>query len=222
MWMRVVRTHGYPEASTIEDAVDRYRQEDLPSIQPEAGFRGLALGENHAGGSIASVSFWDSEHAMRHSQRFSAEALERIRRDVGGRDRVLVDYYEITHASDLSRLSSTATAHMRLVRFAAIARAKIAPTADSYRQDALRDLDRIPGAMGIVIGTRRETGSLAAISFWESQRTMNDAEDLCAEAQDHAYAASRPRLAALVDRLQITIATRLDRVGDAKNSHVAD
>lgn len=219
-WMRLVRTQGLTSGK-IRHAVDDYEREDLPRIEQAPGFLGIALGENHVGGSIGSVTFWDSEQTMRDTERLSAAARERAMVTFRAPEPMLVDHFAMIYASSLTPLvGQTARPYLRLVRYTALTSEAIERASDSYRRDVEREAGELPGLEGVALGANPRAGSLVVLSFWKSERVMRDSEWLSLKAIENASeAASRQDnplfdYCPLVDRLEVTLASHLDRLAD--------
>lgn len=212
MWMRVIRSHGLT-SQKIKPVVDAYRREDLPQIRESPGFLGIVLGENHNGGSIGSVTFWEDEESLRESDRYSTEARERALPMFGASDPMLIDRFEVTYTRMLTPWASSRRSWLRLVRFRGLTGDTIDAAANSYRDDAERHLNDTPGVEGVAVGANHEDGTVAVITGWESSEALTRAERISTEARERAVAAAGVRPTPLVDHFEITIASGLSRLG---------
>lgn len=210
MWMRMIRSHGLT-AQKLTVVVDGYRREDLPRIDAAPGFLGIALGENVDSGSIGSVTFWESEQAMLDTDRLSAEARERAVPMYSTPNPMAVEAFEVAYTNLLAPLAGSARSWMRLVRFLDLSQDAIDPAIASYRDDAERHIRETRGVEGIAIGFNRDAGSVAVVSGWTSQEAMRNAEQLSAQTRSRAASAASAN-APLVDRYEITVASRLDQL----------
>lgn len=227
MWMRLVRAHGLT-SQKVTQVVDRYRQEDLHLIEQAPGFLGIAMGENHVGGSVGSITCWDSEQAMLDSDRLSAEARRRVLSVLDNPEPMLVDRFEVTFNSHLAQLTgSPARRYLRLVRFTGLTAQSLDLASECYREEAQRLVGEVIGIDGLVIGGNYRDGSLAVVCFWDCERSMRDTERLSQQVRDRAAYVAHMRedpLAdrwALVDRFEITLASRLERLARVEEKLVS-
>jgi heme-degrading monooxygenase HmoA len=205
--MRLVRFHGLTSGK-IRIAAQRYREEDLHFIEEAHGFLGCALGENHIKGSLATVTFWETEYAMRDTERFSRDARARAADTLEAPHPMLVDRFEVTLVSHLDRLAAEwGHPWMRLVRFQGLTPERIDMAAARYRIEDLAQIESALGFEGIALGKNHEFGSLATATFWSSERTMRETERDSQEAREHAAEAGHAGEPPLVDRFEVTLLT---------------
>ena len=93
MYARVTTLEGPPEK--IDDATRHVRENLLPQLQQQDGFKGfIALGDRQSG-KLLGVVLWESEEALRASE----EAASRMRggaAEATGATVADVDRYEVT------------------------------------------------------------------------------------------------------------------------------
>src|SRR5712692_4914586 len=65
-YARVIRLQGEP--ARIEEGVKRWKEEIFPLVKKQPGFRGASLTSNRKTGDSLSVSYWESEKAMKDAR----------------------------------------------------------------------------------------------------------------------------------------------------------
>ncbi|MBA2765259.1 MAG: hypothetical protein H0U42_11325 [Thermoleophilaceae bacterium] len=213
--MRLVRSPGLT-STQLNLTVKGYEENDLPALSDVSGCIGFVLGENHAAGNFATISFWDSLEAMEDSKPVALEARERAAIASDARLAPIFDQYEVTFQQSLDTFAGVGPGSysaFRLVRFEGLSGEGMERTADAYRAQDLEQIERTPGFAGIVLGENRDEGTLTTISFWITKDAMRASEESFLTAQGRSVAAAEASHAdALVDRLQIRLAARLDRL----------
>lgn len=205
----LIRAHGLP-AAKADFAVNRFAQEDLPSIQTSPGFVAQSIAVNHAGGSALSLTFWESAHHRREGEQHLADARERARADFAPPEPFLVDAFEVDYFQGDDVEAAT---WLRLVRFTGLGPTTLRRALESYRDDSDRHLEETRGVEGILMGTAVEGGSLVVISFWDTLQAMREAAQLSAQIRAKTSTAVRLALTPLVDHFEIALAVGLDRLG---------
>lgn len=81
MYARVTTIQMDP--GKVDEAVTRFEQEDLPTIQGLDGFRGFTLIVDRSSGKAIGTSYWDDEEKMNASEDAVKDARQRTA-DTGG------------------------------------------------------------------------------------------------------------------------------------------
>jgi len=81
MYTRVVTFTG---AKNIDGGLDYFRQQVVPVLDGQHGYRGAISSADRSGGSLAVVSFWDSEADRSASDSAMAKARQDAQQIVGG------------------------------------------------------------------------------------------------------------------------------------------
>lgn len=210
MWMRVFRSHELT-AAKLREALDGYRELDLPRLEEAPGFLGIAIGEDAERGSILSLSFWADEASMKLAERVSTEARHRALPLLDGSEPILVDHYEVTFASHLG-VADRWSPYMYVVRFNALTYATLKIANDSCRADAERHLPSLDAIEGVILASNRKADSLAVVSFWPSEEAMRGAQGLTAEVASHAASAAQARRYPQVDSLEVLVSSATRRL----------
>jgi heme-degrading monooxygenase HmoA len=92
LFARMNTFEGSPDR--LDDAVRTVREEVLPQLHQEDGFKGLMFLANYRSGELQLMSFWESLQAMRASE----EEAKRLRDDVaeaGDQEIARVERYDV-------------------------------------------------------------------------------------------------------------------------------
>ena len=93
MHARLTRFDGAPDR--IDDAVRQTEDVWLPKLREIDGFRGVTTLADRSTGTIISITFWESEDAMRASD----EKITNVRKDVAEavavRSQPTLEHYEV-------------------------------------------------------------------------------------------------------------------------------
>lgn len=211
MWMGMIRAHGLIP-SRLERVIDRFAQEDLPAIEAVPGFAGMAIAANHGAGSVLSLSFWESEEALAGAEEPYAQARERARTDFTPPDPYLVEDFEVTYSNAPGLVLDAERPYLRVVRFTGMTADDTDEATSSYREDSERQIGATRGLGGIAMGTNREAGRLAVVSYWTSERAMSEAAQASVRGRDQAAAVTCLMLTPLIDHFEITLTRELERV----------
>lgn len=216
MWLRTVRSHGLtPEG--IQQALERYRREDLPLIESAPGLLGLALGSNRHGGSVGSATIWSSRETMEDSEKLSARARERVIDLLQAPDHIIAERFEVLMTDRLDLVADVGRPpHMRIVRYQGVPAERIQAAAESYRRDYDALVGKTSGFLGIVLAANEESESVATVTFWRTLRDMRESERLSEAARRNATIAARPSKDPLADRFEVAVSCMFERLVEAQ------
>lgn len=97
MWARLSRFAGIP-TERIDPTLEWYRDTQVPEIEKLPGYAGVLAACDYGGGKVVAITFWESDHAMRDSDKaldeIRNEGVERFGRDARRLD-PLIDRYEV-------------------------------------------------------------------------------------------------------------------------------
>jgi heme-degrading monooxygenase HmoA len=79
----------------VEETVDQFREQALPQLQQQPGFRGITVGVNRKTGQAVAISVWETEADMTQSEKLATEARERAVETARPSREPIVDHYEI-------------------------------------------------------------------------------------------------------------------------------
>ena len=94
MHARMSRFAGLPP-ERIDSTLHQFRDEELPALEQQPGFEGIVVLVDQKGGKAAAISFWDTEHHLRDSERAAERARDRAVESAGPTREPVVDRYEV-------------------------------------------------------------------------------------------------------------------------------
>ena len=92
MFARMNTFEGTPDR--LDDALRRVREQVLPQLHQQDGFKGMMFLANYQSGELQLMSFWENSHAMRASE----EEANRLRTGVaeaGDQEVARVERYDV-------------------------------------------------------------------------------------------------------------------------------
>jgi hypothetical protein len=94
MHARLSRFAGLPP-ERLDQTVDEFREQQLPELERQAGYKGVVVMLNRNAGQAAALSFWESEADLRASDRVAARAREAAVATAQPEREPVVDTYEV-------------------------------------------------------------------------------------------------------------------------------
>jgi heme-degrading monooxygenase HmoA len=94
MHARLSRFAGLPP-ERLDQTVDEFREQQLPELERQAGYRGVVVMLNRSSGQAAALSFWESEADLRASEKLAARAREAAVATAQPEREAVVDSYEV-------------------------------------------------------------------------------------------------------------------------------
>jgi hypothetical protein len=94
MHARLSRFAGL-DPERIDATVRQFEEEQLPRLEQSPGFRGITVGVNHSAGQAVALALWETEAAMRESERIADEAREQAVATAGPARTPVVDNYQV-------------------------------------------------------------------------------------------------------------------------------
>jgi heme-degrading monooxygenase HmoA len=95
--------------------------------------------------------------------------------------------------------------HARLSRFNGLTSERIDETVKQFREQALPELEQQEGYEGMLVLANYNAGSAAALSLWDSERSMRKSEKLAEQARQAAIETGRPTQEPVVDRYEVIL-----------------
>jgi heme-degrading monooxygenase HmoA len=83
------------DASRVDDAVSRVKEQVVPDLEQTDGFKGFTLMVDRQSGEAVGVSFWESEDAMRASEEMGESARQQAGEAGGASAEPQVGRYEV-------------------------------------------------------------------------------------------------------------------------------
>jgi heme-degrading monooxygenase HmoA len=94
MHARLSRFAGLPP-ERLDQTVDEFREQQLPELERQAGYKGVVVMLNRSSGQAAALSFWESEADLRASEKLAARAREAAIATAQPEREPIVDSYEV-------------------------------------------------------------------------------------------------------------------------------
>jgi heme-degrading monooxygenase HmoA len=179
-----VRISIVTDATDIERGLGFIRDQALPQLQQQRGFRGLSASGDRSTGIVNVLSMWESESDLDASESAADKARSDAVRLMGGQ--VTVERYE----QSLWEVGETpprsgAKLHIRELRMDP---ARIDDNLEFFRQNVLPEIKSTPGFMGVRLLTNRSTGEARVGTIWADEQSLEGAleraEQRRAEAGD--------------------------------------
>ncbi len=92
MFARMNTFEGSPDR--LDDALRKVREDVLPQLHQQDGFKGIMFLANYQSGELQLMSFWENSHAMRASE----DEAKRLRGDIaeaGDQEIARVERYDV-------------------------------------------------------------------------------------------------------------------------------
>jgi len=158
-------------ATDIEAGLGFIRDQALPQLQQQKGFRGLTASGDRSAGIVNVLSLWDSEADLDASESTADKARSDAVRRMGGQ--VRVERYEQT----ISEVGETppgpgAKLHIRHVKMAP---ARIDDNLTFFRENVLPEIKSTPGFLGVRLLTNRSTGEARVGTIWADEDALKGA-----------------------------------------------
>jgi heme-degrading monooxygenase HmoA len=166
MHVRITTVTG---ASNIDGGVALLRDQVLPQMQQQTGFRGLSASGDRAAGVVTVLSVWDSEADLEAIE----SAADKVRGDavriMGGE--VSVDRYEQTvwTVGD-TRPGPGAKLHIRHVK---VDPARIEENLEFFRRTVVPEMKARPGFLAVRHLIDRRTGQARVGSVWADEDSLS-------------------------------------------------
>jgi heme-degrading monooxygenase HmoA len=94
MHVRLSRFAGLPP-ERIDDTIEEFREQQLPDLERQAGFKGVLVMLNRSTGQAAALTFWDSEADLHASEKVASRAREAAVASAQPAREPVVDRYEV-------------------------------------------------------------------------------------------------------------------------------
>ena len=94
MHARLSRFAGLPP-ERIDQTLDDFRNHQLPEIEKHDGYEGVVVLINRRTGQAAAITYWESDAAMRASERAAGEAVQAALEGGQPSREPVIDRYEV-------------------------------------------------------------------------------------------------------------------------------
>ena len=170
MYVRITTAEG---AKDIEAGVAFLRDEIVPQLEQQKGFRGLSLSGNRETGEISVLTIWETESDLQASE----SATEKMRTDALkalGAGPATIEHFE-------EALSEVGTVPPGPGSRLQVRRVKIAPDRVDenlafFRANVLPELKAVPGFQAVRQVINRQSGEGAVGTVWADDASLRAAE----------------------------------------------
>jgi heme-degrading monooxygenase HmoA len=165
MHARVTTVTG---AADIDSGLALLRDQVVPQMQQQRGFRGLSAAGDRAAGVFTVLSLWDSQADLEASERVADSARAGAVRLMGGQ--VSVELYEesVCEASD-TQPGPEAKLHIRHIK---VDPNRVDVSLDFFRQKVVPDMKTRPGFLAVRQLIDRGTGEGRVGSLWTDKASL--------------------------------------------------
>ena len=201
MYARVASFEGR-DASLTDELVKRVRDQGPDSVPDAKGFLGLFDRER---GTALGITFFDSEEAIRNSQRAFEDMAQNFPAEMRGR-RASVDVSEVvmfdgdTERAQAARVSSLEGSPDN-----------IDDSVGKVQSETLPKVRALPGNVGAIGLADRATGKVTIITLWESADALRQSEEQADRLREQAADSGGQSIAG-VDRYEVGVAQQLSGV----------
>jgi heme-degrading monooxygenase HmoA len=201
VYARVASFEGR-DASLTDELVKRVRDQGPGSVPDAKGFLGLFDREH---GTALGITFFDTEEAIRNSQRAFEDMAQNFPAEMRGR-RASVDVSEVvmfdgdTERAQAARVSSLEGSPDN-----------IDDSVGKVQSETLPKVRALPGNVGAIGLADRATGKVTIITLWESADALRQSEEQADRLREQAADSGGQSIAG-VDRYEVGVAQQLSGV----------
>ncbi len=177
---RVIRMKGEP--GKAEETTKRWTAEIFPLIKKQSGFRGVSFMGNRKTGEGLSVTYWESEQAMKDAR---AQVRPQAEKLLGGMGGSITDEDECEVAA-LERFKPAKAGVWVRVTTVEGDPAKADDGIANYEEKILPFLKKQPGARSAHLLVNRKTGRTFAGSTWDTEQDLKNSDAAVAGLRDEA------------------------------------
>ncbi len=170
MFSRVVRLKGDP--STVDKRISQWTQRILPLIKKQKGFAGVSYIGNRKTGDGFSVTYWDTEQAMKDARGQIRPQAEKILSEAGGS---IVEDDECEVAVQ-ERFQPPKTGTWVRVTTVEGDPAKVNEGISSYKSRVVPTIKQQRGARAAILLVNRQAGKSFSGSVWDTEKDLQNSE----------------------------------------------
>lgn len=182
MHVRISTVRG---ATDIDAGVAFIREEVLPELRQQSGFRGLSASGDRAAGKVLVLSMWETEADLQASESAADKARGNAVRAMGGEASV-ERFEQTTWDTGATPPGPGAKLHIRHIKMDP---ARVDDNLVYFRENVAPEIKSAPGFLGLRQLINRSTGEGRVGTVWVDQESLDNA--LAASAQRRAAANDR-------------------------------
>lgn len=176
----VVRTKVAP--SKVDDMISHWTRETLPALKRQQGFGGATLIGNRKIGSSVSVSYWESEPAMREARgQVRAAAAITLSKTDGS---IIED--DECHVAFLERFQPPMGGGWVRLTTVQGNPAQLSQAVSNFKEKIVPSIRRQPGARTAYFFANRQSGKTFAGSVWDTVQDLQQSEATIGELRAEA------------------------------------
>lgn len=196
MWLRLSRVEDLSE-ERLDAMVEELRQADyLTEIAEATGFAGYLLAVDRQGGKAAAMSLWESQDALRKSDRMADRARER-KSGAELAPTALVERYAVHRVERLDQ-------HLRLSRAVGLHEQRARKMLEGFKA-GIDELAAAPGFSGYLVAGDIGLGRLLGMTLWESREALEASDRTAAAVRTRKLGEEVPSRPLATDRYEIVI-----------------
>jgi heme-degrading monooxygenase HmoA len=169
-YCRVVRLKGDP--SKINEAVRLWTQDILPLLKKQPGFTGTTLLGNRKTGDGLSVSYWESESAMKQARPMVRPEAVKVASQTGG-SIVEEDECEVVVMERIKPAKANVWARVTTVHGDP---AHASEAISNFQEKIVPAINKQSGARTAYFFVNRQTGKTFGGSVWDSEQDLQKSE----------------------------------------------
>ena len=170
MYGRVIRTKGDP--SKAEEAIKNWTSQILPLIKKQKGFLGASLMANRKAGEGMTVTYWETEQAMKTArEQVRPEAVKILATTGSG----IVDDHECEVAVQERFQPPKANVWVRVTTIEGDP-TKIDEGISRYKSSVVPFVKKQPGARAAILLVDRKGGVSFSGSIWDTENDLQNSE----------------------------------------------
>ncbi len=170
MYGRVIRLKGDP--GKVDEAIRRWTQQILPLIKKQKGFAGVSLMGNRKTGEGYTVSYWETEQAMKDARAQVRPEAEKILGGTGGRI-VEEDECEVAVQERFQPPKSGTWVRVTTVEGDP---AKVNDGISSYKTRVVPLVQKQRGARAAILLVNRKAGKSFSGTIWDTEKDLQNSE----------------------------------------------
>ena len=170
MFSRVVRLKG--DASKTDEAIKLWTQSIQPLIKKQKGYAVVSLLTNRKTGDGLSVSYWETEQAMKESRGQIRPGAQQTMASVGG---VIVDENECEVAVMERFQPPKPNIWVRLTTLEADP-SKVDQGIADYKSSVVPAVQKQPGARAAILLVDRKAGKSFSGTLWDTEKDLQNSE----------------------------------------------
>ena len=201
MYARVASFEGR-DSSLTDQLIQRVRDQGPSSVPDAKGFLGLFDRER---GTALGITFFDSEEAIRNSQRAFEDMAQNFPAEMRGR-RTSVEVYEVV-------ISEGDTERAKAARVSSLEGSvdSIDESVGKVQAETLPKVRELDGSVGVIGLADRASGRVTVITLWDSADALRRSEQQADRLREQAAEGGRQSIAG-VDRYEVAVVQELSGV----------